>query len=301
MPFLIALALGAAVQAAAPQSAEIAAKPAAKPPEEAQKLLEDCSAHRFETTIKGMSKGKPRESKVKMCGTAGQTDAEWIETLKDAIAKVAANPSMPPSAKEQIITAVNAEIARLGATPPASLPGIINAPGLASSTPMPAPRRAPAAAEPQYSALPTFPPPIPAKPAPASGGTAAAAGGAAPIAPAAYVPPLPRPRLSLSCFSDGDIAPNGPCFKFDRGTRITVRAGEPLKDTLLRFVRDGEERADYPLPPLTRGRSASFTLPREVCARAVGGSLSIKIVRGPAGKPHLAQVVGTEGPYNLTC
>ncbi len=297
MPMLTAFVLGAAVQAATPQPADTPVKP----PEEVQKLLEDCSAHRFETTIKGMSKGKPRESKVKMCGTAGQTDAQWIETLKDAIAKVAANPAMAPSAKEQIITAVNAEIVRLGATPPASAPALINAPGLAKSSPMPAPRRAPTVAAPQYSALPALPPPLPAKPAPSSGGTGAGPGGAAPIAPASYVPPLPRPRLKLTCFSDGDLAPNGPCFKFDRGTRITVRAGEPLKDTLLRFVRDGEDRADYPLPPLTRGRSASFTLPREVCARAVGGRLSIQIVRGPAGKPHLAQVVATEGPYNLTC
>jgi len=292
MPLLIALALGAAAQASAPQSAETSAEP----PSEARKLVEDCSAHRFETTIKGMSKGKPHESKVKLCGTAGQTDAEWIGTLKDAITKVAANPAMPPSAKEQIISAVTAEIARLGATPPAGpAPALVNAPGMAKPAPLPAPRTTPSAAAPQYSALPTFPPPPVAKADPASAGTAAA------IAPAAYVPPLPRPRLTFTCFSAGDIAANGPCFKFDRDTRITVRAGEPLKDTLLRFVRDGEERADYPLPPLTRGRSASFTLPREVCARAVGGSLSIKIVRGPAGKPHLAQVVGTEGPYNLTC
>lgn len=295
MPFLIALVLGAAVQASAPQSAETSAKP----PADVQKLVEDCSAHRFETTIKGMSKGQPRESKVRLCGTAGQTDAQWIVTLADAIAKVAADPKMPPGAKQQIIAAVSAEISRLSAAPSATAPALINAPGLAKSTPLPAPRRAPGAAAPQYSALPTFPPPVAAKPAPPSGAAATVPGAAAAVA--AYVPPLPRPRMTLSCFSAGDIAANGPCFRFDRDTRITVRAGEPLKDTLLRFVRDGEERADYPLPPLTRGRSASFTLPREVCARAVGGNLSIKIVRGPKGKPHLAQVVGTEGPYNLTC
>lgn len=284
MPLLFALALGAAAQAPAEAPAKIPAEPAP----EARKLIEDCSARRFETTIKGMSKGKPRESKVKMCGIPGQTDAEWIATLKDAVAKVAANPAMPPDAKKQIITAVNAEIVRLGAAPtPTETPALVNAP------PLPAPRRTPATTAPQYSALPAFPPPVATKPAPAPGGAA--------LAPAAYVPPLPRPRLKFSCFSAGSLGTDGPCFAFDRNTRITVRAGEPLKDTLLRFVRDGEERADYPLPPLAKGRSASFELPREVCARAVGGKLSIRIVRGPAGKPHLAQVVGTEGPYNLTC
>ncbi len=295
MPFLFALAVGAAVQASAPAKAETPTETLAEPPAEAKKLVEDCSARRFETTVKGMSKGKPRESKVKLCGTPGQTDAQWIATLKDAIDKTVANPGMPPSIKQQIVTAVNAEIARLGAAPAsAGGPALVNAPAL------PAPRRTPNVTTPQYSALPSFPPPPVAKPGPVSGATAGA-GGAAAIAPAAYVPPLPRPRLSLTCFSAGDIGMDGPCFKFDRHTRITVRAGEPLKDTVLRFVRDGEDRADYPLPPLTRGRSASFDLPREVCSRVAGGNLSIKIVRGPAGKPHLAQVVGTEGPYNLTC
>jgi hypothetical protein len=289
MPLLLALALGAA-------AAQDKQQVAAEPPAAAKKLIEDCNAHRFETTIKGMSKGKLRESKVKLCGTPGQTDAEWITTLKDAVAKVTANPAMAPSAKQQIITAVNAEIVRLGAIPPAAAPSLVGAPGLANSAPLPTPRRAPGAAGPQYSALPAFPPPIAAKPV-----LPQAIAGGATVTAAPFVAPLPRPRLTITCFSDGDLVSDGPCFKFDRHTRITVRAGEPLKDTLLRFVRDGEERADYVLPPLTRGRSASFALPREVCAHAVGGNLSVKIVRGPAGKPQLAQVVGTEGPYNLTC
>lgn len=281
MPLIFALALGALAPAAA------------EPPADVQKLVQDCSAHRFETTIKGVKQGKPHESKVKLCGTPGQSDAEWIGTLKDAIAKVAANPSMPPSAKQQIIVAVNAEIVRLGAVPPVStaMPELVNAP------PLPAPRRAPSAAAPQYSALPAFPPPLAAQPAPSP----APGGATAVVAAAPYVAPLPRPRLSFSCFSAGDIAVDGPCFAFDRHTLITVRAGEPLKDTLLRFVRDGDERADYPLPPLAKGKRTRFALPREVCAHVSGGRLTIRIVRGPAGKPHLAQVVGTEGPYNLTC
>lgn len=282
---LHALLLGAAAAAQAPP---------AEPPVNAPKLTEACATRSFETTVRGTSKGKPHESKVTFCGSPGQTDADWIATLKDAIAKVTANPAMPPAIKAQIISAVNAEILRLGAAPAIAAPGpaLVNAPSL------PVPRRTPNAAAPQYSALPAFPPPIAAKPVTPAAGSGSAA---APAAPAAYVPPLPRPRMTLSCFSAGDLAVDGPCFAFDRHTRITVRAGEPLKDTLLRFVRDGVERADYPLPPLAKGRSTSFALPREVCSRAVGGNLSIRIVRGPAGKPQLAQVVGTEGPFNLTC
>jgi hypothetical protein len=277
MFILMAAVLGAA-QAEGPAAASIVP-------------TKDCSAQRLEIIVTGTSKGKPRQSTVRLCATPGRSEAEWIDTLKDSVAKVTADPKMPPSVKQQIITAVNAEIVRLGAAPAPTVaiaaPKLINAPAL------PPPRRAPVAPAPQYSALPPFPAPVVAKPAI---GTAAGAAAAT-----AYVAPLPRPRMSFTCFSAGDIAGDGPCFAFDRHTRITVRAGEPLKDTVLRFVLSGEERADYTLPPLGRGRSASFNLPPAVCSRIAGGNLSIRIVRGPAGKPNLAQVVGTEGPFNLTC
>lgn len=289
MPFMFALALAAAPAAVATAPAEGA------PPAEAQRLIEDCNAHRFETTISVKSGGVPRQSKVKFCGVTGQSDAEWIGTLRDAIVKVEGNPKMPPSAKEQIISAVKIEIVRLGASVAPAASAASPAPALVNAPALPAPRATPSNAAPQYSALPPFPPP------PVAGQPAAALAGLAPTAAAAPAPPpLPRPKLSFTCFSAGDIA-NGPCFGFDRDTILTARAGEPLKDTMLRFVRNGEVRADYPLPPLAKGRSTRLKLPREVCARVVGGSLTIRIVRGPAGKPQYAQVVGTEGPYNLRC
>lgn len=284
MPLMLALALGAA-QAAAP-------------PVGAKQLVEDCSAHKFETMISVTSRGIPKQTKVKFCGLTGQTDTDWIGTLKDAIVKVEANPRMPPSAKQQIIAAVKLEIVRLGgsvapASPPAAAPAPVST---ATAAPVPPPPpRPPAASAPVYSALPPLPaPPVPGQSVATLPGLAAAT----PAQPAP--PPLPRPKLSFTCFSAGDIA-DGPCFGFDRDTMISARAGEPLKDTMLRFVRNGEVRADYPLPALGKGRTTRFKLPREVCARVVGGSLTIKIVRGPAGKPQFEQVVGSEGPYNLRC
>ncbi len=280
MPLLIALAL-----AAAPAVAAV-------PPAGAERLLQDCSAHRFETSISVTSNGVPRQSKVKVCGTAGQSDAAWIGTLKDTIAKVEGNPKMPPSARQQIVAAVTLEIVRLGGTVAASAappPALVNAP------PLPAPRAVVATNQPVYSALPPFPPQVTAQPGTALAGLAPAA------AAAPYVAPLPRPKISFTCYSDGDIGAGGPCFAFERGTLITVRAGEPLKNTILRFVRDGDARADVPLIALAKGRTTRFALPREVCAHAVGGKLSIRIVRGPTGRPDMEQVVGTEGPYNLRC
>ena len=77
-------------------------------------IIADCSARKFETSIEVVADGKPRKSRVRLCGKQGQTDAEWTNTLKDAVNKVGANENMPRAAKDQLIAALNAEIARLG-------------------------------------------------------------------------------------------------------------------------------------------------------------------------------------------
>src|SRR4030095_9173585 len=101
---MIALLLGlAAVQANA------------APPPEAEALIANCNAHKFETTVKKVVDGKPRKSQVKLCGKAGQSDAAWVFTLKDAVAKVAANDKMPGDVRVQISTALDAEIERIEA------------------------------------------------------------------------------------------------------------------------------------------------------------------------------------------
>ena len=69
------------------------------------KLVQSCDAHKFETVV--------GESKVKLCGVEGQSDAEWIETLRDAIKKLEANKDMPADKREQIVAAIKSEIARL--------------------------------------------------------------------------------------------------------------------------------------------------------------------------------------------
>src|SRR6185295_3791925 len=51
-----------------------------------EKLLQDCDAHKFETVVNTVVDGIPHQSKVKLCGTKGQTDAAWTVTLKDAVA-----------------------------------------------------------------------------------------------------------------------------------------------------------------------------------------------------------------------
>src|SRR5512139_2972992 len=85
---------------------------------EALKLVTDCNARKFETVVEREENGERQSSKVKLCGKQGQTDAEWVATLKDAESKIAANPRMQQSSKDQLSAALKAEIARLEAGAP---------------------------------------------------------------------------------------------------------------------------------------------------------------------------------------
>lgn len=288
----LALPIGAL---AAP--AKNAAPPAATPDSEAAQLLRNCDAHKFETVVHDVVDGHPQASTVKLCGKEGQSDAEWIGTLNDAISKLNANKDMPAPVRDQIVTALRTEIARLeGSGPLLSSPsatgksafttltpiGPLPQSKTADSGPLPPPRRVGhAAPADDYAALP----PIPTAPPPPVQVLSGAVGTSAPL--------LPKPRMSLTCYTPG--AAEGPCDGFTRDTLVTVHAGEDLPaGTSLRFVRDDDPKADIALPQLRKGRSARFELPVDVCRHAVGGKLELRIVRQ-------GQEVGSEGPFNLNC
>jgi hypothetical protein len=289
-----ALLLSAAA-IAAPQAKKAAPKSSDTAAEE---LIRNCNAHKFETVVHGVVDGQPQQSKVTLCGKEGQTDADWVGTLKDAIDKVTANKQMDSAVRDQIVAALKTEIARVE-NPPALirrqsaekksvLDGLSPLPAIPPSKPaqnasMPPPRNAAPALPPeQYAALPPLPT------APTAPTRVLAAGSAA------FGPLLPRPRLRLSCYTPG-VSPEGPCTGFTRDTLVIVQAGEDLPAaTAVRFVRDGDPKADIAVAQLKKGRSVRFAIPVDVCRHAVGGSLELKIVRS-------GQEVGTEGPYNLSC
>ncbi len=285
-------ALGLAAAGAA-----TAAPPDATPSTEAQQLMQNCDAHKFETVVKEVVAGQPHQSKVKLCGKQGQSDAEWIGTLKDAVSKIDSNKDMPAAVRDQIVTALNAEIGRLeikSATALDTLVPVQKTTALDGISPLPplpqakpaetalAPRRtAPAAPLSDYAALP----PIPTAPPPA---THVLAGGVASVAAV-----LPKPRMRLSCYTPGGI--EGPCTGFTRDTLLIVSAGEDLPaDTSLSFVRDGDPKADVELAELKKGKSLRFAVPEDVCRHVVGGKLELRIMRS-------GQEVGSDGPYNLNC
>ncbi len=290
------LGLGLAFAAsAAPEKKQVPAGNAA--PAGAEQLMQNCDAHKFETVVRAVVDGLPQQSKVKLCGKEGQSDAQWIGTLKDAVAKLSTNEEMPADERNQIITALNSEIARLeihGAVSLSPLPGSKTTAldGISPLPPLPQQRRSePSALVPReaspapplrdYAALPPLP--------------------TAPVAPThvliggvgASMPLLPRPKMSFSCYSPGSA--EGPCTGFNRYTLIIVQAGEDLPpDTSLRFVRDGDPRADVQLAGVKKGRAMRFPIPVDVCRHAVGGKLELRIVRA-------GQEVGTNGPYDLEC
>jgi hypothetical protein len=259
--------------------------------------MQNCDAHKFETVVRTVVDGQPEQSKVKLCGKQGQSGAEWIGTLKDAVAKLNANQEMPADERNQIVAALNSEIARLeihGAatltSPSASKTTALD--GIAPLPPLPRPGQSEASSRPPRETPPATPlrdyaalPPLPTAPvAP----THVLVGGVG-----ASMPLLPRPKMSLSCYNPGGA--EGPCTGFTRYTLITVQAGEDLPpDTSLRFVRDDDPQADVQLAQVKKGRSMRFAVPVDVCRHAVGGKLELRIVRS-------GQEVGTDGPYDLEC
>jgi hypothetical protein len=290
---LIALGLAAAPAAAAPKNKEQA------PPAAIQKLLQNCDAHKFETTIDVPAEGGVKHSRMKLCGTEGQSDAEWIGTLKDAVAKTEANLAMPKPVRDQIVTALKAEIERLdgaastaltGALPPprAAVPSA-TAEGYSTLPSLPPPRQAaPTPPPPEYTSLP----PLPTTPPPPAHVLAGTVGASVAI--------LPKPRMSFSCYTPGEGA-DGPCTDFNRDTLLTVRADEDLPaGTSLRFVRNGSAEADVELAQLKRGKSMRFPLPAPVCSRVTNGKLELRVVRSVADVPD-GQEVASDGPFDLRC
>src|SRR6266550_4687427 len=188
---LLFLALASAAPAPSTAAADA-------PTPEMAKLLQDCDAHKFETVVEVMIDGKPHRSKVKLCGTSGQTDAAWVNTLKDAIAKVKANDQMSPDMRGQIVTAMDAELARLGH---ADTLALVKSGSIVAKPATPSTR------------LPPLPAP---KPMVASAGIIGSA-----------LPSLPAPRMTIQCATTDDPNNFSACGTLSFNSVLMVRADEP--------------------------------------------------------------------------
>ncbi len=251
-------------------------------PDQIRKLVQSCDAHKFETTISITEKGETRHSDVRLCGTQGQSDADWIHTLKDSVDQTAGNLQMPQAMKEQIIAALNTEIARLTAALPTQRTIAVNLP----------PPRAEAADNPNrdYSSLPPLPPPVAVADATVASGTA----GPASIAAAPRPPAIPGPRLDFKCLAGRDMSTADICQTIGRGDTLLVTAGEDSTGATLRFFRRGDERGETQLGAMRSGQSVVIVPPRELCAGVVHSQVEIRAVRGGSSEARF-------GPFDLDC
>lgn len=305
---LFSIVLAAAVPALAqeqqPAGSEQPSGDAAAP--KLKTLLQDCDAHKFETAVQSVVDGKPHVSRVKMCGVEGQSDAEWIGTLKDAVAKLEANTEMAVSTRHQIISAVKAEIARLetdSSRPVAAADLPDPRPPATSSNPLTS----------DYSILPPLPnnPPPRAHVLPPAEEAAEVAATSANVVPTdepkpvettlapPVVQPAPvkavaKPRLTLSCISP-EFPGGGECITLSRDTVLRVKAGEDLPAGVsFRFLRRGEEHGAIELGALRARQSINYRLPSEICSGVVSAEVQLDIVRN-------GQRVERRGPYLLHC
>ena len=276
--------------AAAPVVAVAAAD---EPPSDMQKLLQDCDAHKFETTIHVTGDdGKPEDSDVKVCGKPGQSDADWVRGLKDILDKTAASQDMPQAVKDQVIAALNAEIVRLTALLPKEAQAAAN---------LPLPRAAPKDdLSSDYSSLPPLPPvtePVVAQAAPAVPGAAApSANVAAGIAPVAAAPIAPAPRLTVRCAAGRDISLAEPCDPIERGNMLVVEAQQGMDSgVLLKFFRRGEPRGELRLPPMRAGEPVMAMLPYGLCSGVVRTRIEIRATGAPGSSEAIL------GTYDLRC
>jgi len=270
------------------------------PTAQMEKLLQDCDAHKFETVVHTTVDGAPHQSKVKLCGTRGQTDAAWTVTLRDAAAKVRANDKMAPEMRAQIVAAIDAELERLAhpdsmalITNAAPAPSILAAPAPSSPLSALAPRAASGAAavaarplSQDYGGLPPLPAP-----------TVVAAAGAI----GTVLPSVPAPRMSVECSTTDDPSDTRNCGRILTNSLFTIRAEEAFGDTSLRFLRRGDERAEVKLAQLRAGQSTRFALPAKVCQGVANSEVEIEVVRHPKGANDAGQVVDRLGPYDLHC
>ena len=276
---------------AAPSSAQ----PAAAGPEAATTdtssndvaaLVESCSAHKFETVVRFTVDGKQHQSKVRLCGQAGQSDSQWAKTLRDAAKKLQANESMAPEARQQAIAAINAEILKLESgsaefampatnlTLPrdtAKITGVAQGP--------------PAGRLPEYSSLPPLPAPTATVAASAANAAAAVAG-------------PPAPRMTIRCLLPSDNGAAGTCATMEKGTLLSVRADEKLPAGLrLRFLRKGNDRGEVTLAAMNAGQTIRVIPPARLCLGVVRSSAEIEII-APGGT---SAPVTRLGPYELVC
>lgn len=271
IPLILAAFGLAATSALAQESGFTPEDAVAEPPPGLKALVESCAAHKFETMV--IVEGRRRPINVKLCGKDGQSDSDWLVTLRDSVAKTTANAEFEPPVRDQIVAALKTEIARLESAAAAAAAVAPTATIAVSREPVRVPE-----ATPRYSSVPPLPAPLPR------------AGGSLANASAALVA---RPRLTIRCAlpREAFVA----CARLERETQLVIRADEDLAaGTSVRFLRGGDARAELDLGTVRKGALLREKLPGRVCAGVLRGKVEVQIL----SKGRVAETLGS---YPLYC
>ncbi|MFL6856058.1 MAG: hypothetical protein ACJ8D3_11500 [Sphingomicrobium sp.] len=260
----LTIAAAIALLAAAPLLAQQSDTVEATDPN-AARIVADCSARKFESSIEIDKGGQKRLTRFKLCAAKDSDDAAWVKVLQDAKAKIAAHPDISAESKVSIASQLDVEIAKYskaGQAPQAAVT-IQQTPNIAATT--------------QTAPLPAPVAKLTPLPAPAAMSAAA------------------KPRITIRCLEPGETGAGSTCTSLGRATRLQVRADAELgQGTTLRFLRRGDVRGEIALAQMHQGDLYRSKLPPELCAGVASSKVEIQILGGK-------QVVDTLGPYNLRC
>ena len=289
---LLAASLSFAAPLSAQQSTALPEAPAASAsdPAQAEKTVEGdtpdrvaqierCQGHKFESMVE-TDPVKKRATRIKLCANPGSSDADWVKTLKAAVAQIEQR-DMPPAAKDKLIGELTSEISRYAqvSKPTTVAPDapvyITKEAGPASELIAPTERY-------ETSALP----PLPTRKLAADGTQATEA------------PARPAMSIRIKCLAQGESGVGGTCDSFDRDTRLVVSAVQGLeKGAALRFLRRGEARGEVVLSPLAVGQSARVRLPADLCQGVFHSKVEIELLAAKSTGAAAARL----GPYSLRC
>lgn len=244
---------------------------------QAETILSKCDHRRIEASAEGLIDGKMKRRKITVCAAPGDSHAQWMTKLENAVTWVQAQPGLSDDVKAKLVADLRKEMVR----PPQAI-----------RPPAAAPVAALPAADALVATVPPMPPPLRSPVVSASALQGAAATSVL----------LARPPLTIHCISVGERGTGSRCGRLAPDTVFAVRADADLtKPATLRFLRKGRQRADVELAALRDGQIVRFKLPPAVCAGVVRSEVSIQIVAGKPTPGRVAQVTDTLGPFPIHC
>lgn len=254
----------------------------------ARTKVTECAGEKFEF-VAGEA---PDVTKVTLCSDAGASKHEIVMMLEAAMTKIQAHKALSAAKREEFVSEIQAKVAELRGAAPATAPETA---ATSVTTAIEPPAKAPVMGD-EVSMLPPLPgpkdtpPSASVLPAPKTTSTSVSILPKAPAAASAV-----KPRLSIECYTPGQIGNGGPCVQLARDTILTVRADANVPaGTALRFLRQGENRGEIAVAQMRKGRSVRLPVPDSVCSGVVTSEVQVQVVGG-------GQVADSIGPFLIRC